>query len=61
MLFGSLARRRRMPTETIAPPPSLSEFVYFEGGMTQVQRRDGDADTQWVLKGHERAWYDTVR
>ncbi|CAN0416414.1 unnamed protein product [Ectocarpus sp. 12 AP-2014] len=43
------------------PPPSASEFVFFEQKMVQVQRRDGDAAVQWVLKEHESAWYDQTR
>lgn len=31
-------------------PPSSSNFVYFSQ-MVQVQRRDGDAAVQWVLRG----------
>ncbi|CAN0315441.1 unnamed protein product [Ectocarpus sp. 6 AP-2014] len=42
-------------------PPSSSEFVFFEQKMVQVQRRDGDAAAQWVLKEHESAWYDQTR
>ncbi|CAM9593028.1 unnamed protein product [Ectocarpus sp. 13 AM-2016] len=42
-------------------PPSSSEFVFFEQKMVQVQRRDGDAAVQWVLKEHESAWYDQTR
>ncbi|CAM9557099.1 unnamed protein product [Ectocarpus sp. 12 AP-2014] len=42
-------------------PPTASEFVFFEEKMVQVQRRDGDAAIQWVLKEHESAWYDQTR
>ncbi|CAN0315933.1 unnamed protein product [Ectocarpus sp. 6 AP-2014] len=42
-------------------PPSSPEFVFFEQKMVQVQRRDGDAAVQWVLKEHESAWYDQTR
>ncbi|CBJ29670.1 LRR-GTPase of the ROCO family, putative pseudogene [Ectocarpus siliculosus] len=42
-------------------PPSSSEFVFFEQKMVQVQRRDGDAAVQWVLKGHESSWFDQTR
>ncbi|CAN0468026.1 unnamed protein product [Ectocarpus sp. 8 AP-2014] len=42
-------------------PPSSSEFVFFEQKMVQVQRRDGDAAVQWVLKEHESAWFDQTR
>lgn len=42
-------------------PPSSSRFVYFADEMTKVQRRDGDADVQWVLKGHEHSWFAAVR
>lgn len=42
-------------------PPSSSEFVFFSQKMTQVQRRDGDAAVQWVLKGQEEAWYNAMR
>ncbi|CAN0044686.1 unnamed protein product [Pylaiella littoralis] len=38
--------------------PSSSEFVFFADKMTQVQRHDGDATVQWVLKGQEDAWGD---
>ena len=37
-------------------PPNSSEFVFFAEKMTQVQRDDGDASVQWVLKGQEDAW-----
>ncbi|CAM9180095.1 unnamed protein product, partial [Ectocarpus fasciculatus] len=46
--------------ERRAPPPA-SEFVFFDQKMVQVQRRDGDAAVQWVMKGHEAAWYDQMR
>ncbi|CAM9664047.1 unnamed protein product [Ectocarpus sp. 4 AP-2014] len=36
--------------------PSSSEFVFFAQKMAQVQRHDGDAAVQWVLKGQEDAW-----
>jgi len=42
-------------------PPSSSEFVFFSQKMAQVQRREGDADVQWVLKGYERAWDGKTR
>eukprot|EP00752_Nemacystus_decipiens_P017045 g15262.t1 len=42
-------------------PPSSSEFVFFSHKMAQVQRRDGDAVVQWVLKGQEEAWYNEMR
>lgn len=42
-------------------PPSSSEFVFFAQEMTQLQRRDGDAAAQWVLKGQEDAWYGVNR
>ncbi|CAM9686810.1 unnamed protein product [Ectocarpus fasciculatus] len=42
-------------------PPNASDFVFFEQKMVQVQRRDGDAGVQWVLKEHESAWYDQTR
>ncbi|CAN0399729.1 unnamed protein product [Ectocarpus sp. 12 AP-2014] len=42
-------------------PPSTSAFVFFKQNMVQVQRCDGDAAMQWVLKGHEAAWHDQMR
>ena len=42
-------------------PPSSSEFVFFAQKMAQVQKRGGDADVQWVLKGQEEAWYNATR
>ncbi|CAM9921133.1 unnamed protein product, partial [Ectocarpus sp. 12 AP-2014] len=36
-------------------PPSSSELVFFQQKTVQVQRRDGDAAVQWVLKEQETA------
>ena len=38
-------------------PPRSSEFVFFAQKMAQVQRREDDADVQWVLKGYEEEWH----
>lgn len=46
-------RRRRAP-------PSASVFVFFSQVMAQVQRPNGDAAVQWVLKGEEDAWYEAM-
>ena len=43
------------------PPPSTSNFVYFDDVMVKVQPRTGDGEAQWVLKEHEQAWYDAAR
>lgn len=42
-------------------PPGSPEFIFFTQEMSQVQRRDGDAAAQWVLKGQEDAWYGANR
>ncbi len=42
-------------------PPRSSEFVFFSQKMAQVQKRDGDAAVQWVLKEYEEAWYNANR
>lgn len=38
-----------------------SNFVFFAQKMVKVQRTNGDAAVQWVLKEHRDAWYDAVR
>ena len=43
------------------PPPSTSNFVYFDEVMVKVQPRTGDGEAQWVLKEHEQAWHDASR
>lgn len=47
--------------KTRRPPPSKSEFVYFEEVMVKVQPRTGDGKAQWVLKEHEQAWRAAAR
>lgn len=41
--------------------PRSSEFVFFEQKMVRVQRRNGDAAVQWVLKGQQHAWYEAMK
>lgn len=43
------------------PPPSTSEFVYFDQVMTKVQPRTGDGEAQWVLNDFEEAWHGAAR
>lgn len=43
------------------PPPSSSDFVYFDQVMVKVQPRSGDGEAQWVLDDKAEAWHNATR